>query len=128
MSQDARFGGLGRRRVLQAGGLGVAALGTTVLEWPRIARAANPPTLVTSIRSLSNPYHAVWKQGADAFAKSIGQEAVTLVSEGNSERGIADIRAMIAKTGGNMVLNVDPNDTPDARPIVEGAPRPASMS
>ena len=26
---------------------------------------------------------------------------------------------MIAKTGGNMVLNVDPNNTPDARPIVE---------
>lgn len=119
MSQDVRFGGLGRRRILQAGGLGVAALGTMVLERPRIARAANPPTLVTSIRSLSNPYHAVWKQGADAFAKSVGQEAVTLVSEGNSERGIADIRAMIAKTGGNMVLNVDPNDTPDARPIVE---------
>ncbi len=61
----------------------------------------------------------VWKQGADAFAKSLGVEAVTLVSEGNSEKGIADIRAMIAKTGGNMVLNVDPNDTPDARPIVE---------
>ncbi len=26
---------------------------------------------------------------------------------------------MIAKTGGNMVLNVDPNESPDARPIVE---------
>jgi ribose transport system substrate-binding protein len=89
------------------------------LPFPRIARAADAPTLVTSIRSLSNPYHAVWKQGADAFAKAVGTEAVTLVSEGNSEKGIADIRAMIAKTGGNMVLNVDPNDTPDARPIVE---------
>ena len=44
---------------------------------------------------------------------------MTLVTEANSEKGIADIRAMIAKTGGNMVLNVDPNNTPDARPIVE---------
>ena len=41
------------------------------------------------------------------------------VTEANSEKGISDIRAMIAKTGGNMVLNVDPNNTPDARPIVE---------
>jgi ribose transport system substrate-binding protein len=44
---------------------------------------------------------------------------VTLVTEGDSEKGIADIRAVLAKTGGNMVLNVDPNDSPDARPIVE---------
>ena len=34
--------------------------------------AEDKPTLVTSIRSLSNPYHAVWKQGAEAFAKRIG--------------------------------------------------------
>ena len=50
---------------------------------------------------------------------AVGLEHVTLVSEGNSEKGIADIKAMLAKTGGNMVLNSDPNDTPDARPIVE---------
>lgn len=117
-SANLSSGALGRRRILQAGGLtaSAAALG---LALPRMTRAAEPPALVTSIRSLSNPYHAVWKEGADAFAKSLGMEAVTLVSEGNSEKGIADIRAMIAKTGGNMVLNVDPNDTPDARPIVE---------
>lgn len=87
--------------------------------WARFARAAAPPSLATSIRSLSNQYHAVWKQGADAFVKSLGVAAVTLVSEGNSEKGIADIRAMIAKTGGNMVMNVDPDDTPDARSIIE---------
>jgi ribose transport system substrate-binding protein len=53
------------------------------------------------------------------FAKSIGAEYVTLVTEGDSEKGIADIRAIIQKTGGNMVLNVDPNDAPDGRPIVD---------
>ena len=57
--------------------------------------------------------------GGAAFAKSIGAEYVTLVTEGNSEKGIADIRAIIEKTGGNMVLNVDPNDAPDGRPIVD---------
>ena len=49
------------------------------------------------------------------------REYVTLVTEGNSEKGIADIKAILAKTGGNCVINVDPNDSPDARPIVEAA-------
>jgi ribose transport system substrate-binding protein len=44
---------------------------------------------------------------------------VTLVTEGNSEKGVSDIRAILARTGGNCVINVDPNDSPDARPIVE---------
>ena len=38
------------------------------------------------------------------------------------KKGIADIKAMIAKTSGDMVLNVDPNDSPDARPIVAMLP------
>ncbi|MBW0000156.1 MAG: sugar ABC transporter substrate-binding protein [Verrucomicrobia bacterium] len=77
------------------------------------------PVLVNSIRSLANPYHATWNQGGQDFAKAVGCDYATLVTEGNSEKGIADIRAILAKTGGNMVLNVDPNDSPDARPIVE---------
>ncbi|MGJ7042432.1 ribose transport system substrate-binding protein [Shinella sp. BE166] len=113
-SQFAHFGTMKRRTLL----LG-AASGLAVAAMPGRIFAQGAPTLVTSIRSLSNPYHAVWKSGAEAFAKSVGLEHVTLVSEGNSEKGIADIKAMLAKTGGNMVLNSDPNDTPDARPIVE---------
>lgn len=111
-----RSGGISRRTLVQG-----AAIGAATLAMPAVLRAQAGPTLVTSIRSLSNPYHAVWKQGAEAFAKSVGLEHVTLVSEGNSEKGIADIKAMLAKTGGNMVLNSDPNDTPDARPIVESS-------
>ncbi|MBV9673034.1 MAG: sugar ABC transporter substrate-binding protein [Verrucomicrobia bacterium] len=94
---------------------GVAAFGAL----SRHSDAAGTPTMVNSIRSLSNPYHATWNQGGAAFARSIGAEYVTLVTEGNSEKGIADIRAIIEKTRGNMVLNVDPNDAPDARPIVD---------
>ena len=75
--------------------------------------------MVNSIRSLSNPYHATWNKGGAAFAKSVGADYVTLVTEGNSEKGIADIKAILAKTGGNCVINVDPNDSPDARPIVQ---------
>ena len=83
------------------------------------AGAADKPTLVNSIRSLTNPYHATWNKGGAAFAKSVGADYVTLVTEGNSEKGVADIKAILAKTGGNCVINVDPNDSPDARPIVE---------
>jgi ribose transport system substrate-binding protein len=87
----------------------------------RPAHSAGNPTVVNSIRSLSNPYHATWNKGGASFAKSVGAEYVTLVTEGNSEKGIADIKAILAKTGGNCVINVDPNDSPDARPIVEAA-------
>ncbi|UVC09224.1 sugar ABC transporter substrate-binding protein [Rhizobium sp. TH2] len=113
--QDFLHSGEINRRTLMLG----TAAGLAVAAMPKGLLAADKPTLVTSIRSLSNPYHAVWKQGAEAFAAAAGLEHVTLVSEGNSEKGIADIKAMLAKTGGNMVLNSDPNDTPDARPIVE---------
>src|SRR6187200_322188 len=109
-----QFGEINRRTLLTG-----AATGLAIAALPKRLFAADKPTLVTSIRSLSNPYHAVWKTGAEAYAASVGLEHVTLVSEGNSEKGIADIKAMLAKTGGNMVLNSDPNDTPDARPIVE---------
>eukprot|EP01037_Dinobryon_pediforme_P025649 gene25649-27877_t len=110
-----RAGGVSRRTLMLGAATGLFAVGAM----PKKLFAADAPTLVTSIRSLSNPYHAVWKQGAEAYAASVGLQHVTLVSEGNSEKGIADIKAMLAKTGGNMVLNSDPNDTPDARPIVE---------
>ncbi len=108
-----------RRRDMLKGGaaLGLGAL--LPLEAATRARAAGTPTVVNSIRSLSNPYHATWNKGGAAFAKSVGADYVTLVTEGNSEKGVADIRAILSKTGGNCVINVDPNDSPDARPIVE---------
>ena len=105
-----------RRHFLQASALGAGALAASR---PGRLLAADKITVVNSIRSLSNPYHATWNQGGEAFAKWAGADYATLVTEGNSEKGIADIKAIIAKTGGNMVLNVDPNESPDARPIVE---------
>ena len=109
------YRGVSRRRVIQIAAVGAIAA-------PFVARrgfAAGTPTVVNSIRSLTNPYHATWNKGGAAFAKSVGADYVTLVTEGNSEKGIADIKAVLAKTGGNCVINVDPNDSPDARPIVE---------
>ena len=105
------------RRQLVGGATMMATLLATGVS--RRALAQGKVTVVNSIRSLSNPYHASWNKGGEAFAAFAGADYVTLVTEGNSEKGIADIKAVIAKTGGNMVLNVDPNDSPDARRIVE---------
>jgi ribose transport system substrate-binding protein len=119
MSSSRRPGVIGpwtRRRFLQASAIGAGALAASR---PGRLLADDKITAVNSIRSLSNPYHATWNQGGQAFAKWAGVDYATLVTEGNSEKGIADIQAIIAKTGGNMVLNVDPNESPDARPIVE---------
>lgn len=107
-----------RRRLLgSVAALGVAGAVPGILARP--ARAADKLLCVDSIRSLSNPYTVTWSKGGEAFAKSIGADHVTLVTEGNSERGIADIKAILAKTAGNCVVNIDPNDSPDARAIVE---------
>jgi ribose transport system substrate-binding protein len=107
-----------RRSFLKgAAALGIAGVFPAIIS--KRGYAADIPTVVNSIRSLSNPYHAAWNKGGAAFAKSIGANYVTLVTEGNSEKGIADIKAILAKTGGNCIINIDPNDSPDARPIVE---------
>ena len=109
-----------RRRTFIKGASAVGlALGGARRSSPAAAMRPTRRRVVNSIRSLSNPYHATWNKGGEAFAKSVGAEYVTLVTEGNSEKGIADIKAILAKTGGNCVINVDPNDSPDARPIVE---------
>jgi ribose transport system substrate-binding protein len=85
----------------------------------RLVLAADKVTVVNSIRSLKNPYHGTWNLGGRIFAESIGANYVTLLTEGDSQKGLADINALLAKTGGNMVLNVDPNQSPDATPIVK---------
>lgn len=83
--------------------------------------SAQDLTLAISMRSLSNPYHATFAEGGRKFAEQAGLPFEILVTEGNSEKGLADIRALIARTDGNVCINVDPNDSPDARTIVEEA-------
>jgi hypothetical protein len=89
-----------RRRFLK-GAAAAGVVGAVPAILTRRALAAGNPTVVNSIRSLSNPYHATWNKGGAAFAKSVGADYVTLVTEGNSEKGIADIKAILAKTNGN---------------------------
>ena len=107
------------RRAILKGAAGMAALGG-LGSFPMPAIAAETTwTLANSLRSVANPYHATFAKGGQAFADSIGAKYEVLTTEGNSEKGISDIKALLQRTGGKLILNVDPNDSPDARVIVE---------
>jgi ribose transport system substrate-binding protein len=82
-------------------------------------RAQGKTTLVVCIRGLDNPYHANYAEGAKALGKALGLPVDVLTSEGNSQKQFADMRAEIAKTGGNMVVNFDPNEAPDVVPVAK---------
>jgi ribose transport system substrate-binding protein len=107
-----------RRKFLIGSALGMGAMAVPGFGL-RPAFAASQVVLASSIRSLSNPFHAVWNTGSEAFAKSVGAPYSALITEGNSEKGVADIRAFVSQNGANSAIGVDPNDSPDARPIVE---------
>ena len=112
-------GRLDRRTLLRIAGATGGAAAAARLSGPSRAMAQEEPTLVTSIRSLSNPYHSVWAKGGDAFAESLGLQHEVQTTEGDSQKGIAAINAVLASSGPNTVINVDPNSSPDAVPIVE---------
>ena len=78
-----------------------------------------PTTLVVCIRGLDNPYHANYAVGARELGKKLGLPVDVLTSEANSQKQFADLRAEIAKTGGNMVASVDPNEAPDVVAIAK---------
>ena len=53
-------------------------------------------------------------------AQGLGKDALThLINEGSSEKSLADVKALLAKTNGNLALAIDTNDAPNARPVVE---------
>ncbi|PRH86852.1 sugar ABC transporter substrate-binding protein [Labrys okinawensis] len=106
-----------RRRFLIGSALAAGSL--LLPAGARRAFAASDLQLASSIRSLSNAFHVAWDKGSKAYADTVSAPYAALVTEGNSEKGIADIKAMLAKVGNKLVLGVDPNDVPDARPIVE---------
>ena len=107
-----------RRKLMMTSVAGLGAASLSGLGG-RAALAADKPQLAISLRSLTNPYHASFAKGGQMFAESVGAPCEVLVTEGNSEKGISDVRALLAKSGGNLVLCIDPNDSPDARVIVE---------
>lgn len=98
----------------------LSAMGLVLAGAPSLATGAEgKTTLVVMIRGLDNPYHANYAVGARELGKKLGLPVDVLTSEANSQKQFADLKAEIAKTGGNMVVSVDPNEAPDVVPIAK---------
>jgi len=70
--------------------------------------------LCTSVRHLSNPFYQKVLAGAQMLANSRNMRHVTLACEASSEKQINDIRALLARTGGNLVVALWPNEPSDS--------------
>src|SRR5690554_1598947 len=81
------------------------------------AKAAEPTTLGIAIRTLTNPYQANYKVGADMYGEIEGLPVVALTCEGSSEKQLNDVRALVARTNGNVVFMIDPNESPNVIPL-----------
>jgi ribose transport system substrate-binding protein len=106
---------------LKAGlkGVGLLVSVLTLAAGQSLLSAPNPTTLAISIRTLSSPYQVMYKVGAEAYAKQVGLPLDVLTTEANSAKGLTDIKAELARTGGNVAFFVDPNDASDAVPIAK---------
>ncbi len=90
--------------------LALFALAVTVAQ-------AGETTLGVAIRTLTNPYQANYKVGGELFAKYSGKQLVVLTCEGSSEKQVNDINSLVARTNGDVVFMIDPNEATDIVPI-----------
>ncbi len=104
-----------------AHGLGGAALLGAL--GPKVAKAAySDPTMAWSYRNRTNPYWNEIVSGGEAFVRSLGKsndDLTHLINEGSSEKSLADVKALVRKTNGELALAIDTNDAPNCRPVVE---------
>lgn len=114
---------INRRNFLFASAAGLGGLAAGGLFGPGMARAGlTDPTIAWSYRNRTNPYWNEIVSGGEAFVESLGMPASSLthlINEGSSEKSLSDVKALLAKTGGNLALAIDTNDAPNCRPVVE---------
>ncbi|MDJ0824304.1 MAG: sugar ABC transporter substrate-binding protein [Rhodobacter sp.] len=113
-----------RRNFLLASAYGVSGAAALRMFGPSPVQAMTfaDPTIAWSYRNRTNPYWNEIVSGGEAFVESLGKskEALThLINEGSSEKSLADVKALLAKTNGELALAIDTNDAPNARPVVE---------
>lgn len=87
-----------------------------------VALADEPLTIAVSMRSTASEYHMQYVAGAELFAASLPEGTAVvqaLPCEGNDDKQINDINALIAAKGDNMILFVDANNAPNIVPIAE---------
>ena len=77
-----------------------------------------------AVRTFTNPYFVTMSEGAQLFVDwldEIGQkyEYEIMLNEGSSDEQINQISAFLAKSGGNAILMVDPNEAAIAPKIAD---------
>ena len=114
---------INRRKLLLASAAGIGGIAATSAFGIGNAFAASmDPTVAWSYRNRSNPYWNEIVSGGEAFIESIGKPKsflTHLINEGSSEKSLADVKALLAKTKGDLALAIDTNDAPNCRPIVQ---------
>jgi len=111
---------LSRRKFLINSAMGVGGVAAAAALGPvGVAMASTKPALAWGYRTPDNPYWNSIVSGGENFASSVGQDMTHLIHGGNNEKILADVKALLSKTGGNLALAVDANDSPNARSIVQ---------
>lgn len=113
---------INRRNFLLASAAGAAGVASSTLFSGSAQAAIKDPAIAWSYRNRTNPYWNEVVSGGEAFVKSLGKPVdfmTHLINEGSSEKSLADVKAMLAKTNGELALAIDTNDAPNCRPIVE---------
>lgn len=115
---------LHRRKFLLASAYGVGSVAALRMFGPSPVMAAtyDDPTVAWSYRNRSNPFWNDIVSGGEAFMESAGKSKdamVHLINEGSSEKSLADVKALLAKTNGELALAIDANDAPNCRAVVE---------
>ena len=106
---------------MATGGAIVAGCASPAPAAAPAAGAAKQIYTGTVIRTLANEYHAAWYRGGRLFAESIGSGPLHrgLHCEGDSQKQLTLMQALIQESGGNVVFNVDPNESADAKAIAD---------
>jgi ribose transport system substrate-binding protein len=93
----------------------------TVVVEKAVEKAVTPVYMANVIRTLSNEYHQAWNRGGRLYAEAQGQGKGyrTLLCEGDSEKQLTMMKALIQEGGKDVIFNIDPNQSPDAKPIAD---------
>ncbi|MDE2395434.1 MAG: sugar ABC transporter substrate-binding protein [Burkholderiales bacterium] len=109
-----------RRDFLLASAYGLVGASAATLGLPAAAQTNMP--VAWSYRDRNNPYWHAIVSGGEGFIESIGRkksDLINLLNNGSSEKSLADIQALLSKTGGKVAIACDANDAPNCRPVVE---------
>ena len=81
--------------------------------------------LVNSMREMAQPYHANLDKGGRVFARWAGLESryVLQLNQGDSDKQLSLMRALLSVNPKCTIFNVEPNSDPVIKPMVETANR-----